>query len=705
EKPEQDAPPWMHENFDVWYRDPREVIQNMLASPDYTNKMDYRPFREFSMKTDERQWQDFMSGDWAWKQAIRLTKAMQDMIAQDPDTHGSTFVPVILGSDKTTVSVATGNNEYYPLYASIGNVRNNVRRAHRDTVAIIGFLAIPKTTKEHASEEAFRRFCQKLFHCLLAKILGTLKPATTKPDVVRFGDGHYQKVVYGIGPYIADYEEQVLLACIVRSWCPKCMSHRENLDGDSLCRCKEYTEALVEEGAPSSLWDEYKIISDLVPFTNDFPRADIHELLAPDILHQLIKGTFKDHLVDWVEQYLKQEYGTAEDEQRMDDIDRRIAAVASFSGLRRFPQGRGFKQWTGDDSKALMKVYLPAIEGHVPADVVHTFRAFLKFCYLVRRNIISEKTLGEIEEALARFYRYREIFKTTGVVLTFSLPRQHSLKHYLQHIRLFGAPNGLCSSITECKHIKAVKEPWRRSSRFEAPGQMLVTNQRLNKIAAARTDFTSRGMLSGTCLSAARSIPGPSENPPSAENVYNRHTISLDNDYGEIDDGATLVQAHVTLAQNPRMYLTNIPALAIELNVPHLLVLVGQFLHQQLHPNDDRDPSEYPAAEQPRYEGQIHVFHSALSRFYAPSDLSGLGGMRTEHIHACPSWRNKHSRYDCVFVNANPKLEGFRGLEVAQVLCFFSFTFQVVAYPCAVVRWFDTIGEAPDEDTGMWMVR
>lgn len=56
------------------------------------------------------------------------------------------FVPIILGSDKTTVSVATGNNEYYPLYGSIGNVHNNVRRAHRNAVALIGFLSVPKST-------------------------------------------------------------------------------------------------------------------------------------------------------------------------------------------------------------------------------------------------------------------------------------------------------------------------------------------------------------------------------------------------------------------------------------------------------------------------------------------------------------------------------------------------------------------------------
>ena len=44
--------------------------------------------------------------------------------------HGSVFMPIILGSDKTTVSVATGQNNFYPLYMSIGNIHNMLCRAH-----------------------------------------------------------------------------------------------------------------------------------------------------------------------------------------------------------------------------------------------------------------------------------------------------------------------------------------------------------------------------------------------------------------------------------------------------------------------------------------------------------------------------------------------------------------------------------------------
>ncbi|KAG0695998.1 hypothetical protein DFH29DRAFT_991856 [Suillus ampliporus] len=633
--------PWMGKTYTAWFRDPCTVIHNMLGNPGFQRRDGLR--------------------NWAWDQA--------DEIAKDPCSHGAT--------DKMTVSVATGQNDYYPLYASIGNVHNNVRRAHRNSVAIVGFLAIPKTTKKYAEDPHFRKFKKQLFHSSLSKILSSLKPAMSVPEVVRFGDGHFRRVIYGLGPYIADYPEQSVLACVVYNWCAKCFAFPDDLDGlNGGLRGRETTDTLCEEFDYGMLWEEWGIISDLVPFTNDFPRADISKLLSPDLLHQIIKGTFKDHLVTWVERYLLQEHGKTHAKEILDDIDRRIAAAPSFAGLRRFPEGRGFSQWTGDDSKALMKVYLPAIEGHIPRDVVRCFRAFLEFCYIVRQDIITEDTLEKLSNALQRFHQYRQIFQDTGVRSNFSLPHQHSLTHYILLIHMFGAPNGLCSSITESKHIKAVKEPWRRSSKFNALGQMLLTNQRLDKIAVSRVDFTARKMLN-SCAGRERKV------------TSNWHVLRV---------------SFPSSSCTKRSRARNIRALAVEMDIPDLPQLVRLFLYDQLLADDSRNSDDVPLSACPRFEGPIKIFNSAAATFFAPSDPSGIGGMRREHIRAVPSWRRGPPRYDTVFINTGSE-DSINGMEVGRVLCFFSFYHSSETFPCALIHWFKCINNEPDTDTGLWMVR
>jgi hypothetical protein len=154
------------------------------------------------------------------------------------------------------------------------------------------------------------------------------------------------------------------------------------------------------------------------------------------------------------------------------------------------------------------QVYLPALEGYVPTDMLRCFRAFLEFCYIARHDIITESTLGDLRDALERFHRYRHIFVKEGVLNSLSLPRQHAMSHYFETIRLFGAPNGLCSSITESKHKSAVKDPWRRTNHYKPLGQILEINQRLDKLAAMRVDFTNRGMLKACGLRAALDLIG-----------------------------------------------------------------------------------------------------------------------------------------------------------------------------------------------------
>jgi Plavaka transposase len=108
---------------------------------------------------------------------------------------------------------------------------------------------------EYKDDPAFRTFCQQLFHSSLGAIFEPLCNGMTVPEVTLCADGHYRcefeicfngrkttlpnlkfevvhyptdnsgashrLAIYGLGPYIADYPEQVLLANIVQDWCPR----------------------------------------------------------------------------------------------------------------------------------------------------------------------------------------------------------------------------------------------------------------------------------------------------------------------------------------------------------------------------------------------------------------------------------------------------------------------------------------------------
>ncbi|KAI6042368.1 hypothetical protein EDC04DRAFT_2866821 [Pisolithus marmoratus] len=559
--------------------DPHQVIHNLLGCTNIKDEMDFIPYQEFNAMNKQRHWEDFMSGDWAWEEVDKI-------ISVNSSTTRATLAPIILGSDKTTVSVATGQMDYYLLYLSIGNVHNTTHHVHCDVVVLIGFLAMLKMCRENANTPAFHKFKKQLFHSLLAHILCSLHAVMTVPETVLFGNQYYCHVIYPFAAYIADYEEQVLLSSIMCGWCLKCLAHQVDLDQDALWHCHEHTELIIKELDLQTLWDKYGIDGTIVPFTSEFPCVDIQRMLSLDILHQLIKGGFKDHLVDWVEKYL-------------------------------IHVCQHFKQWTGNDSKGLMKVYIAAIEGYVPEEIILTFSSFLEFCYLVHRNVITEPTLIAIKDTLTSFHLHHGIFHDAG--------------HYPYLICQFSMPNGLCSSITKSKHIKAVKQPYQHTNHFQALRQILRINERLDKFAAVNTRD-----------------------------------------------------------------------LAIKLNIPQFHDILWHFLQSQLQ-HDDHDPEDVPLDECPFYDGSVNVYNSASSMFYAPSDVSGLHGMCHKHIHCSPTWRNEGSHYDCVFVVTNPHMKGMLGLDVTHVLCFFLFKHLGTEYPCAVICWFDHVGDGPN-NTGMWVV-
>lgn len=132
------------------------------------------------------------------------------------------------------------------------------------------------------------------------------------------------------------------------------------------------------------------------------------------------------------------------------------------------------------------------------------------------------------------------------------------------------------------------------------------------------------------------------------------------------------------------------------MDVPDLPQKVANFVRKQLGDAVGQEPIVVTS--------RPYVYHSATAVFHSPSDPSGAGGMRKELIRACPSWRKRGPRYDCVYVVTDLKAPGFDGLHVARVWLFFAFQYCGVRYECALVHWYREEDNEPDDLTGMWIV-
>jgi len=151
-------------------------------------------------------------------------------------------------------------------------------------------------------------------------------------------------VLYRVGVQSALSSMLLIYHQIVLLFMERCRAPSGQLDSSDDAkerRSRAHTDFLCTRCEMALLYDNYGIIGDIIvrvmyfllyssnhnyfqPFTNEFPRADIHELIAPDLLHQVIKGTFKDHLVTWVgELLLHIHHSKSRVNQILDDIDHR----------------------------------------------------------------------------------------------------------------------------------------------------------------------------------------------------------------------------------------------------------------------------------------------------------------------------------------------------------------------------------------------
>ncbi|KAG2037872.1 hypothetical protein BDR03DRAFT_982058 [Suillus americanus] len=281
-----DAAVWKCVEYNIWYQDP------------------------FFGKQGQRVWTDLITGNWAWGQCNTL--------ADDPDCHGAMFVPVILSSNKTTVSVVTGQNDYYPLYVSAGNLYNNICCAHQES-------QFPRLNKVMMKAKSFETFAviYSMHHYGQFLNLFIMQWKSQRSLSVWMATTNVQSMVL-------DLILQIILNNCYYHALFKIGVHgngiadSKKLDGTQCGQRSHLHMRTLKQGFLAlDMWFGWGIIDDILPFTTYFLHANIHKLLAPNILHQIIKGTFKDHLIKWVDEYLVITYGKAQAELIWADIDHR----------------------------------------------------------------------------------------------------------------------------------------------------------------------------------------------------------------------------------------------------------------------------------------------------------------------------------------------------------------------------------------------
>lgn len=393
----------------------------------------------------------------------------------------------------------------------------------------------------------------------MRSLLGPLRKAGEQGVDMVCADGFIRKIFPILFSYVADYPEQCLVACNNENRCPRCDVGAKKL-GLPVHSVLREPNSILSAMADSSLRDdttEYTRLGlrPINPFWRDLPHCNIFSCFTPDLLHQLHKGVFKDHIVSWA---MKCVTGGK------DEVDRRFRAMPHGANLRHFKKGISLvSQWTGTEYKNMEKVFLGVLAGQAEPGLIRVVRATLDFIYYAHFESHTSDSLQKLEAAWVTFHDNLQYFVEKEVRKSrddFNIPKLHSMQHYVDSIISRGSADGYSTESPERLHIDFAKSAYRASNKKNYIKQMTkwLTRQEACHRFAVYLQWTVPGYVAE--LSAVSEITADDEE---------------EEDINNDADGPQTLGIGYTIAKEPAYHQMRISTIidnfgAVDF-VPHLL--------------------------------------------------------------------------------------------------------------------------------------
>jgi hypothetical protein len=391
--------------------------------------------------------------------------------------NGATLLGVNLSSDKTNISVMTGDRTAHPVLLSLANIHMDVRmKQSTPAFVLLALLPCPKFLVSKSTRGVLE---SRVIHLCLDIITRPLKLAARAGRMMADPSGFSRFCFTGLASYIVDTPEAALIAGVAGKTSHLTMADYLKFGDPIRHEPRTASTTLAQLAALAENYDPLELSTYVpaakavrlngvhLPFWRDWYLestsgqrllSDPCTFLTPEPLHHWHKQ-FWDHDVKWSVRAVG-----------ADEFDFRFTTIQPVIGFKYFKDGVStLKQVTGRAHRDIERFIICVIAGKAPPSFVIAIRALMDFRYIAQSRKLDDIHLSRITASLQLFHNHKQTILDIGArvgkgnkrMTHFQIPKLEFLHGVVPSIIASGAVMQWSADRMEHAHITEIKTPGR----------------------------------------------------------------------------------------------------------------------------------------------------------------------------------------------------------------------------------------------------